>query len=148
VAVDDEVGVVGVGVVGLDVGVVADAEGDADVDTVCVGAALVGGASCVGLGDVRLGVGWAEPAAVVCGAVSRLVPGEVPPAAVARTDAVAGGTTWPGCAGDFVAPVIVTEFPPAVSSTATIAPTPQRATPTPAAARRRWPRLNPPVRSG
>ena len=57
VVVVDEVGVVGVGVVGLGVGVVADAEGDADFNAVFVGAALVADASCVGLGDVRPGVG-------------------------------------------------------------------------------------------
>ena len=149
VAVGDGEVVVGIGVVGgVDVGVVADAEGDVDFNAVFVGAGLVADASCVGLGDVRPGVGCPKPAAVVCGAVSRLVPGELPPDALVPTEAVAEATTWPGCAGDFVAPVIVTGCPPPVSNTATIAPTPQRATPTPAAARRRLPRREPPVRSG
>jgi hypothetical protein len=88
-----------------DVGLVADAEGDTDFDADAVGVALVGGASCVGVGDVRLGVGCADRAAVVCGAVPRLVPGEVLPAGVACTDAVAGGPTLAGAAGE-VTPVI------------------------------------------
>ena len=77
----------------LGAGDVADFVGDAGFDAVAVGAALVAGASCVGLAEVRLGVGVADWAAVVCGAVSRLVPVTVLPAGVARTDAVAGGTT-------------------------------------------------------
>ena len=132
----------------LGAGVVADAEGDADFDADAVGAALVGGASFVGLGDVRLDVGCTDRAAVVCGAVSRVVPGTLLPAGVVRTEAVAGGTTWlAGGVGD-VAPVMDMRCPPDVRSTATIAATPQRATPTPAAARR-W-RLNgePALRSG
>ena len=46
-----------------DVGVVvvADAEGDVDFDPDAVGVALVGDASCVGVGDCRwLGVGFPD----------------------------------------------------------------------------------------
>ena len=94
-AVDVEVDGVGDWVDELDdVGVVADAEGDVDFDTVTDGVALVGGASCVGLGDVRPGVGPAGWVANACDVVSSLVPGEVPPAAVACTEAVAGVATW------------------------------------------------------
>ena len=66
-----EVGVVGGVVVGGDVDFVADA----------VGVALVGDGSCVGVGDCRwLGVGFADRAWLVCGPVTRLVPGAWPPA--------------------------------------------------------------------
>jgi hypothetical protein len=73
------------------VGAVGDADFDADA---VVGAALVGGASCVGLAEVRLFVGRAEVAALVCGAVSRVVPATLLLAGVVRTDAVAGRPTW------------------------------------------------------
>jgi len=96
VAVGVAVGDVGGVVVGvLDVGgVVTGDEGGAGLDTVTDGVALVGGASCVGLGDVRPGVGPAGWVANACDVVSSLVPGEVPPAAVACTEAVAGVATW------------------------------------------------------
>jgi hypothetical protein len=66
-----EVGVVGGVVVG----------GDVDFDVDAFGVALVGDASCVGVGDCRwLGVGFADPAWVVCDPVTRLVPGTWLPA--------------------------------------------------------------------
>jgi len=57
----------------------ADAEGDVDFDADAVGVALVGDASCVGVGDCRwLGVGFADRAWVACDPVTRLVPGTWP----------------------------------------------------------------------
>jgi len=130
----------------LGAGLVADAEDDGDFDPDAVGVVLVGVASCVGVGDVRLGVGCADRVAVVCGAVPRLVPGEVLPACVARTEAVAGGPSFAGAAGEDW-PVIDMWPPPELSNMATIAATPQSATPIPAAARRRRRNGEPTLRS-
>ena len=73
VGVDDELDVgvlLGELVVGVGVGE------DVDFDVDAVGVALVGDASCVGVGDCRwLGVGFPDRAAVVCDPVTRLVPG-------------------------------------------------------------------------
>ena len=73
---------VGGGVVGgVDVVGGGDDGGDVDFDPDAVGVALVGDASCVGVGDCRwLGVGVADWALVVCDPVTRLVPGAWPPA--------------------------------------------------------------------
>jgi hypothetical protein len=124
-------------------GLVADAEGVAVFDRDAVGDALVGGGSCVGVGDLRLGVGCGDRDAVVCGADSRVVPGVLLVAGVVRTEAVAGGPTLAGPAGvdDEVSPVRDVGRLPELSSTATIAATPQSARPIPTAARRRR-RLN------
>jgi len=98
--------VVAVGDVGVlelvdpDVGLVLDAEGDADFVADLVGVAEVGGASRVGVGDEWLGVGCTDWATVVCGAVSRLVPGTLLLACVARKDAVVGRPTFAGAAGE------------------------------------------------
>ncbi len=146
---------VGVGVAdadGLTLGelvaeVVADAEGDADFDADAVGAAVVGGASCVGVGDGRLCVGCADRAAVVCGAVSRVVPGIALPAVLVPTDAVVGVAAWLALGAGEVELVIDMWWPPDVSSSATIAATPHTATPTPVAARRCRLRGEPAVRS-
>jgi hypothetical protein len=149
--------VVGVGVDGVldgDVlplcvgdGLVADAVGDTDFDMVTVGVALVGGASCVGDTEVRLGVGLTDRAAVVCGAVIRLVPGAVLPAGVVRNDAVVGVPSFDGAAGE-VAPFNATCGPLELSrSTATIAAIPHNARPIPAAAKRCLLRVEPPLRS-
>ena len=121
---------------------VADGDPGGDVGGVVVevaGAVVVGGDVCAGVEDCRWpGVDGADWAGVVCGTVPRLVP--VPPLSAVDgcTDAVAGDTSWlADCDGDFLNPVAVGPWPPElVSSTATIAATPQRATPTPAAARR------------
>ena len=120
-------------------GLVADTEGVAVFERDAVGDALVGGGSCVGVGDLRLGVGCGDRDTVVCGAESRVVPGALLVAGVVRTDAVAGGPSRAGPAGAAgeVAPLRVVGLPPEVSSTATSAPIPQSARPTPAAARRR-----------
>lgn len=91
--------------VALGDGLVADAEGDAVLEADTVGVALDGGASCVGFGDVRLGVGLAGRVAVVCGTVSTVVPGAVLAACDARTDAVVGAPTDDGPAGGEVEPV-------------------------------------------
>lgn len=88
------------GLLELAVGLVLDAEGDADFVADAVGVAEVGGASRVGVGDGWLGVGCADRATVVCGAVSRLVPGTLLLACVARTDAVVGRPTFAGAAGE------------------------------------------------
>jgi hypothetical protein len=108
VAVDVGVDVVGLDVTGLAVvvlgaGLVADTEGDADFDADNVGVALVGGVSCVGVAAVRLGVGRADRAAVVCGAVSTLVPGTWLLTGDVRSDAVAGVPSFDGAGGE-VAP--------------------------------------------
>jgi hypothetical protein len=103
VAVDvDGAGLVvpGLAVVVVGVGLVADTEGDAVFDVDTVGVALVGGASCVGVAEVRLGVGLAGRVAVVCGAVSTLVPGTRLLAGVVRSDAVAGVPSFDGPGGD------------------------------------------------
>ena len=56
--------------VGVGVGV------DVDFDADAVGVALAGDGSRVGVGDCRwLGVGFADRAWLVCGPVTRLVPG-------------------------------------------------------------------------
>src|SRR5215831_3946390 len=96
VVVDDD----GVGLDEVGAGVVGGTEGDADFDPVAVGVVLVGGPSCVGLGDVRLGVGCADRAALVCGAVPRLVPGVALPAGLAGTDAVVGAPSFAGALGE------------------------------------------------
>jgi hypothetical protein len=117
------------------------------VDDEVVGAVVVGDAVCVGVGDCRwVGV----DAGVVCVTVPRLVPVPLAPAVDGRSDAVAGDAGWLAeCDGDSVAPVFVDPWPPEmVSSTTTTAATPHRATPTPAAARRRFPRGKPRARSG
>ena len=127
---------------------------DGDVGGVVVGAADVelAGADvgavvcCVGVGDCRwLGV----DAGVVCVTVPRLVPVPLAPAVDGRSDAVVGDAGWLAeCDGETVAPVFVDPWPPEmVSSTTTTAATPHRATPTPAAARRRFPRGKPRARS-
>ena len=100
VGVVDVGGVVGIELGELGAGLVFDAEGDADFDADAVGVVLVGGASRVGDGDGLLGVGCADWATVVCGAVPRLVPGALPLAGVVRTDAVAGRPTFNGAAGE------------------------------------------------
>lgn len=128
-------------------GLVADAEGDAVVDADTVGVALVGGASVVGVAEVRLGVGLAGRVAVVWGTVSTLVPGAVPLACDVRTDAVVGAPSFEGAGGVEVEPFNDECWPPELSSTATIAATPHSATPIPAAARRRRPRGEPGARS-
>jgi len=132
-------------------GLVADAEGVAVFERDAVGDALVGGGSCVGVGDLRLGVGCGDRDAVVCGADSRVVPGALLVAGVVRTDAVAGVPSFagPAGAGGEVAPVSDVGWLPEVSSTATSAATPHSARPIPAAARRRR-RVNgePSLRSG
>ena len=109
----------------------------------------VADASCVGVGDFRwLGVAVARfVGAFVTG--TSVVPVLEAPAADGRTDAVVGDVTvlaecTPGFVNPFVAPL-----PPELDSiTATTAATPHRATPTPAAARRRFPWGNTPGRSG
>ena len=59
----------------VDVGVGVRVGVDVDFDADAVGVALVGNASCVGVGDCRwLGVGFADRAWLVCGPVTRLVP--------------------------------------------------------------------------
>jgi hypothetical protein len=79
VVVAGEVGGVLLGEVGVVAGV--DAGGDVDFGADAVGVALVGDASCVGVGDCRwLGVGCADLAWPVCDPVTRLVPVTWPPA--------------------------------------------------------------------
>lgn len=99
---DVDVGLVvpGLAVVVVGVGLVADTEGDAVFDVDTVGVALVGGASCVGVAEARLGVGLADRAAVVCGAVSTLVPGTRLLAGVVRSDAVVGVPSFDGPGGE------------------------------------------------
>jgi hypothetical protein len=112
-----------------------------------VGAVVVGDASCVGVGDFRwLGV----DAGVVCVTVPRLVPVLLAPAVDGVSEAVAGDAGWLAeCDGGSVGPLFVAPWPPEmVSSTTTTAATPHRATPTPAAARRRFPMGKPRARSG
>lgn len=130
-------------------GLVADAEGDADFEADVVGVTLVGGASRVGVADARLGVGLADRAAVVCGAVSTLVPGAVLLAGVVCTEAVVADPTLAGADGELVPPFDDGWAPETSNSTVTIAPTPHSAAaPIPAAARRRRPRGEPTIRSG
>jgi hypothetical protein len=129
---------VGVGVVSVGVGVV-------------VVAFVVGDAVCVGVEDCRwLGVDAADWAGVVCVTVPRLVPVLLAPAVDGVSEAVAGDAGWLAeCDGATVGPLFVAPWPPEmVSSTTTTAATPHRATPTPAAARRRFPRGKPRARSG
>jgi hypothetical protein len=127
------------------VGVVGGVDAGEEAGEV-VGAVVVGDAVCVGVEDCRwLGVDDADWAGVVCVTVPRLVPVVAEPAVDGLSEAVAGDT---GLLAEFeggsVAPVFVDPLPPElVSSTATTAATPHRATPTPAAARRRLPRGNP-----
>ena len=134
--------------VGVPVGV-EDAEEELDADEVVV-AVAVDDAVCVGVEDCRwLGVDDADWAGVVCVTVPRLVPALAPPAVDGLSDAVAGDTgLLAECDGGGVTPLFVDPWPfELVSSTATIAATPHRATPTPAAARRRFPRGKPRARS-
>ena len=134
----------GVVVVSVGVGVV-------DVDVEVVGAVVVGDAVCVGVCDCRwLGVDDADWAGVVCVTVPRLVPAPVAPEVDGCSDAVAGDAGWLAeCDGGGVVPLFVSPWPfELISATATIAATPHRATPTPAAARRRFPRGKPRGRSG
>jgi hypothetical protein len=129
---------VGVGVVSVGVGVV-------------VVAFVVGDAVCVGVEDCRwLGVDAADWAGVVCVTVPRLVPVLLAPAVDGVSEAVAGDAGWLAeCDGATVGPLFVAPWPPEmVSSTTTTAATPHRATPTPAAARRRFPMGKPRARSG
>jgi hypothetical protein len=119
-----------------------------------VGAELAGAVvgavvCCAGVEDCRwLGVDVADWAGVVCVTVPRLVPVPLAPAVDGRSDAVAGG--WLAeCDGGSVGPLFVDPWPfELISTTATTAATPHRATPTPAAARRRFPRGKPRARSG
>jgi hypothetical protein len=127
---------------------------DGDVGGVEVG--LVGGVvgavvCCVGVEDCRwLGVVAADWAGVVCVTVPRLVPAPVAPEVDGCSDAVAGDAVWLAeCDGGGVVPLFVCPWPfELISTTATTAATPHRATPTPAAARRRFPRGKPRARSG
>jgi hypothetical protein len=115
-----------------------------------VGAVVVGDAVCVGVEDCRwLGVDDVDWAGVVCETVPRLVPVLGVPAVDGCSDAVAADAGWLAeCDGGGVAPLFVSPWPfELVSSTATTAATPHRATPTPAAARRRFPRGKPRARS-
>jgi hypothetical protein len=124
--------------------------GEVDVDVEVVGAVVVGDAVCVGVCDCRwLGVDDADWAGVVCVTVPRLVPALAAPAVDGLSDAVVADTgLLAECDGGGVAPLFVDPWPfELVSSTATIAATPHRATPTPAAARRRFPRGKPRARS-
>jgi hypothetical protein len=127
---------------------------DGDVGGVEVG--VVGGVvgavvCCAGVEDCRwLGVVAADWAGVVCVTVPRLVPAPVAPEVDGCSDAVAGDAGWLAeCDGGSVGPLFVDPWPfELISATATIAATPHRATPTPAAARRRFPRGKPRARSG
>jgi hypothetical protein len=127
---------------------------DGDVGGVEVG--VVGGVvgavvCCVGVEDCRwLGVDVADWAGVVCVTVPRLVPAPVAPVVDGCSDAVAGDAGWLAeCDGGGVVPLFVAPWPfKLISTTATTAATPHRATPTPAAARRRFPRGKPRARSG
>jgi hypothetical protein len=135
------------GVVGVDVGVVGGGEMGV-VDVELAGAVVGAVVCCVGVEDCRwLGV---DLAGVVCVTVPRLVPVLAAPAVDGRSDAVVGDAGWLAeCDGESVAPVFADPWlPQLVSSTATTAATPHRATPTPAAARRRFPRGKPRARSG
>jgi hypothetical protein len=110
-------------------------------------AVAVDDAVCVGVEDCRwLGV---VLAGVVCVTVPRLVPVLGASAVDGRSDAVAGDAGWLAeCDGDSVVPLFVDPWPfELISTTATTAATPHRATPTPAAARRRFPRGKPRARS-
>jgi hypothetical protein len=132
-----------VGVVDGDVGGVVVGAADVELAGAVVGAVVC----CVGVEDCRwLGVDWAG---VVCVTVPRLVPVSLAPAVDGRSDAVAGDAGWLAeCDGDSVGPLSVDPWPfELVSSTTTTAATPHRATPTPAAARRRFPRGKPRARS-
>ena len=114
-------------------------------------AVAVDDAVCVGVEDCRwLGVDVADWAGVVCVTVPRLVPVLLAPAVDGVSEAVAGDAGWLAeCDGATVGPLFVAPWPPEmVSSTTTTAATPHRATPTPAAARRRFPRGKPRARSG
>lgn len=129
---------------------VEEAEEELDADEVVV-AVAVDDAVCVGVEDCRwLGVDVADWAGVVCVTVPRLMPAPVAPAVDGRSDAVAGDAGWLAeCDGGGVVPLFVCPRPlELISTTATIAATPHRATPTPAAARRRFPRGKPRARSG
>jgi hypothetical protein len=113
--------------------------GELLVFAVAEGDGLVGGESCVGVGEDRswLDVGLADVVgAAVRGAVSTLVPPLLPVAAVAGTEAVAGVPSWLAVeVGDFVVAVIVDDGePPVESSRAMMAATPNAA------------RLMPPIR--
>jgi len=120
-----------------------------------VGAELAGAVvgavvCCAGVEDCRwLGVDVADWAGVVCVTVPRLVPVLAAPAVDGRSDAVVGDAGWlTECDGDSVVPLFVDPWPfELISTTATTAATPHRATPTPAAARRRFPRGKPRARS-
>jgi len=124
--------------------------GEVVVGAGLVGAVVVGDDVCVGVEDCRwLGVDDVDWAGAVCATVPRLVPVLPALAADGCTDAVAGDDSWLAeCDGGVVAPLSVAPWPfELVSSTATTAATPHRATPTPAAARRRFPRGKPRARS-
>ena len=126
----------------------ADAEADAeeDVDAELAGAVVGAVVCCTGVEDcLWLGV----VAGVVCVTVPRLVPVLGASAVDGRTDAVTGDAVLLAEWDAIVAPVFADPWPPElVSSTATTAATPHRATPTPAAARRRFPNGKPRARSG
>jgi hypothetical protein len=124
---------------------------DGAVDAELAGAVVGAVVCCAGVEDCRwLGVDVADWAGVVCVTVPRLVPVLAPSAVDGVSEAVAGDAGWLAeCDGGTVAPVFVDPWPPEmVSTTATTAATPHRATPTPAAARRRFPRGKPRARSG
>ena len=137
------------GVGGVVDGVGGVVVGAADVE---LGGADVGAVvCCAGVEDCRwLGVDVADWAGVVCVTVPRLVPAPVAPEVDGCSDAVAGDAGWLAeCDGGGVVPLFVSPWPfELISATATIAATPHRATPPPAAARRRFPRGKPRARSG
>jgi len=85
-----------VGVVGVDV--VVDGAVAVGVVAVAFGDVLVGGESCVGVGDARLvavGLGdFDDDGLAVCDAVPRLVPEDVWPAELPGMEAVATAPTW------------------------------------------------------
>ena len=129
---------------------VEDAEEELDAVELAV-VVVVDDTVCVGVEDCRwLGVDVADWAGVVCVTVPRLVPAPVAPAVDGRSDAVVGAAEWLAeCDGGGVVPLFVCPWPfELISTTATIAATPHRATPTPAAARRRFPRGKARARSG
>ena len=128
-------------------GVVVGGGEDADVEL--AGADVGAVVCCAGVEDYRwLGVDRADLAGVACVTVPRLVPVLGAPAVDGRTEELAECVTLlADCVVEFLNPVVA-PLPPELDSTiATTAATPHRATPTPAAARRRFPRGKPRGRS-